>query len=133
MGLFFDQSDGFFQHVEFDLPVPPEARWDRKFFVQPLASALDQMETYGVVMLDKLTLRLFTVFLGQIEEQVREGFGPERVRHIKASGTDHIASASRIQRKADEKVRLNLKHMVKMTDWLVQSRHLEPAHHCREA
>ena len=124
LGLFFDQSDGFFQPVEFDLPIQPEARWDRKFFVQPLASALDQMETYGVVMLDKLTLRLFTVFLGQIEEHVHEGFGPDRVRHIKASGTDHIASASRIQRKADERVRLNLKHMLKMTDWLVQSRHL---------
>jgi len=124
LGLFFDQSDGFLQDVELDLPVRPEARWDRQFFVQPLASALDQMESYGVVMLDKLTLRLFTVFLGQIEEHVREGFGPDRVRHVKASGTDHIASSSHIQRKADEKVRLNLKHMVKMTDWLVQSRHL---------
>src|SRR5262249_31728119 len=68
--------------------------------------------------------RLFTVFLGHIEEHIREGFGQGRVRHIKTSGTDHIASASRIQRKADEKVRLNMKHAVRLIDWLVATRHL---------
>jgi peptide subunit release factor 1 (eRF1) len=124
LGLFFDESDGFFRYVEFDLPVQREARWDRTFYLQPLVTALDQFETYGVAMLDRQNLRLFTVFLGHIEEHVREGFGPDRVRHIKTSGTDHIASASRIQRKADEKVRLNMKHAVKMIAWLVDTRHL---------
>jgi peptide subunit release factor 1 (eRF1) len=122
--LFLDESDGFFRYVEFDVPVQREAHWDRIFCLQPLVTALDQFETYGVAMLDKQNLRLFTVFLGHIEEHVREGFGPDRVRHIKTSGTDHIASASRIQRKADEKLRLNLKHAVKMINWLVDTRHL---------
>jgi peptide chain release factor subunit 1 len=124
LGLFFDVSDGFFCDVEFDIPIQREAHWDREFYLQPLVNALDQFETYGVVMLDRQNLRLFTVFLGHIEEHVREGFGPDRVRHIKTSGTDHIGSASRIQRKADENVRLNLKHVVKMVDWLVESRHI---------
>src|SRR5215831_13360549 len=124
LGLFLDESDGFFRYVEFDVPVQREAHWDRIFYLQPLVTALDQFETYGVAMLDKQNLRLFTVFLGHIEEHVREGFGADRVRHIKTSGTDHIASASRIQRKADEKVRLNLRHAVKMIDWLVERRHL---------
>jgi peptide subunit release factor 1 (eRF1) len=124
LGLFFDEADGFFRDVEFDVPIQREAHWDRVFYLQPLANALDQFETYGIAMLDRQNLRLFTVFLGHIEEHVREGFGPDRVRHIKTSGTDHIASASRIQRKADEKLRLNLKHAVKMIDWLVEARHL---------
>jgi peptide subunit release factor 1 (eRF1) len=124
LGLFFDESDGFFRYVEFDVPVQREAHWDRTFYLQPLATALDQFETYGVALLDRQNLRLFTVFLGHIEEHVREGFGPDRVRHIKTSGTDHIYSASRIQRKADEKLRLNMKHAVKMIDWLVETRHL---------
>lgn len=98
LGLFFDEADGFFRYVEFDVPVQREAHWDRTFYLQPLANALDQFETYGVAMLDRQNLRLFTVFLGHIEEHVREGFGPDRVRHIKTSGTDHIGSASRIQR-----------------------------------
>jgi peptide chain release factor subunit 1 len=124
LGLFFDESDGFFRYVEFDVPVQREAHWDRTFYLQPLATALDQFETYGVALLDRQNLRLFTVFLGHIDEHVREGFGPDRVRHIKTSGTDHIYSASRIQRKADEKLRLNMKHAVKMIDWLVETRHL---------
>jgi peptide subunit release factor 1 (eRF1) len=124
LGLFFDGADGFFRTVEFDVPVQREAHWDRVFYLQPLANALDQFETYGIAMVDRQNLRLFTVFLGHIEEHVREGFGPGRVRHIKTSGTDRIASASRIQRKADEKLRLNLKHAVKMIDWLVEARHL---------
>src|SRR5215471_4146774 len=124
LGLFFDGSDGFFRDVEFDIPIQLEAHWDRVFYLRPLVNALDQFETYGVAMLDRQNLRLFTVFLGHIEEHVREGFGPDRVRHIKTSGTDHIASASRIQRKADQQLRLNLRHAVKMINWLVESRHL---------
>jgi peptide subunit release factor 1 (eRF1) len=124
LGLFFDVSDGFFRDVEFDIPIQREANWDREFYLQPLVNALDQFETYGVALLDRHNLRLFAVFLGHIVEHVHEGFGPDRVRHIKTSGSDYIGAASRIQRKADENVRLNLKHAVKMIDWLVESRHL---------
>ena len=124
LGLFFDESDGFFRDMGFDIPIQREAHWDREFYLQPLVNALDQFKTYGVALLDRQNLRLFTVFLGHIEEHVREGFGPHRVRHIKTSGTDHIGSASHIQRKADENVRVNLKHCVKMIDWLIENRHL---------
>lgn len=99
LGLFFDESDGFFRDVEFDVPIQMEVRWDRQLYLQPLAAALEHFQTYGVVMLDTRKLRLFTVFLGHIEERVLEEFGSERVR-------------------------LNLRHAVKMIDWLVESRHL---------
>src|SRR5262245_29727051 len=119
--LFFDESDEFFWHMETDVPLDTQARWDRAPFLQPLANALDEFEPYGVVLLDRRTLRLFTVFLGEITEVVHKEFGPGRVRHIRAVGTDHITSASGIQRKADQQVRANLRRVVKEVDSLGQS------------
>jgi peptide chain release factor subunit 1 len=87
-----------------------------------LAGVLKEFEHYGIVLVDRNNLRLFTVFLGHIEEHVREDFGRHRVRHIKAVGMDHLGSASRVQRKADERVKLNLRHVIKMMDWLIAAR-----------
>jgi peptide chain release factor subunit 1 len=122
--LFFDASDGFFWHAEVDVQLHAQARWDRDLLLQPLASALDQFERYGVVLVDRNNVRLLTVFLGEIEDLVREGFGPNRVRHIKTVGTDHIASASAVQRKADEQIRANLRRITKTVDSLVQTKKL---------
>ena len=124
LALFFDETDGFFRHVELDVDLPAQARWDREFTLQPLTNAMNDSENYGIVLVDRNNLRLLTVFLGHIQEQVREGFGSRRVRHIKTVGMDHLGSASRAQRKADERVRLNLRHVIKMMDWLIQAKEL---------
>jgi peptide chain release factor subunit 1 len=122
LALFFDETDGFFRHIELDATIPGQAWWDHELFLQPLAGALKEFEHFGIVLVDRNNLRLFTVFLGHIEEHVREDFGNHRVRHIKTVGFNHIGSASRVQRKADERVRLNLRHVIKMMDWLVSAR-----------
>jgi peptide chain release factor subunit 1 len=122
LALFFDESDGFFRHIELDETIPGQAWWDHELFLQPLAGALKEFEHYGIVLVDRNNLRLFTVFLGHIEEHVREDFGKHRVRHIKTVGMDHLGSASRVQRMADERIRLNLRHVIKMMDWLVEAR-----------
>jgi peptide chain release factor subunit 1 len=122
LALFFDESDEFFRYIESDATIPGQAWWDRELFLQPLANALKQFEHYGIVLVDRNNLRLFTVFLGHIEEHVREDFGTQRVRHIKTVGFNHVSSASRVQRKADERVRLNLRHVIKMVEWLVAAR-----------
>jgi peptide subunit release factor 1 (eRF1) len=122
LGLFFDETDGFFLPTDLDATIPSQAAWNREFFLQPLANALEEFKHYGIVLADRNNLRLFTVFLGHIEEHVREGFGPNRVRHIKTVGMDHLESASRVQRKADEQVKLNLRHVIKMMDWLVTAK-----------
>jgi peptide chain release factor subunit 1 len=122
LALFFDEADGFFRHIELDATIPGQAGWDHELFLQPLAGALKEFEHFGIVLVDRNNLRLFTVFLGHIEEHVREDFGKHRVRHIKTVGFDHVGSASRVQRKADERVRLNLRHVIKMMDWLVAAR-----------
>ena len=92
--MFFDGTDGFFWHQEIGVPIHTQARWDRELFLQPLANALDQFERYGVVLVDRARLRLFTVFLGEIEEFTREGFGPNA----------------------------QLRRVIKDVDWLVQTK-----------
>jgi peptide subunit release factor 1 (eRF1) len=53
------------------------------------------------------------MFLGQVEEHIHQTFDHRKVRHIKTVGMDRLGSASRAQRKADEEVRLNLRHFAK--------------------
>jgi peptide subunit release factor 1 (eRF1) len=119
--LVFDETDGFFWNQNLEIPIENAARWDREFFLAPLAAATDDFECYGVVLVDRANARLFTVFMGAINEVARERSDPARVRHIKTVGTDHWGSASQVQRKADEQVRSNLRKAIRDLDILVQS------------
>jgi peptide chain release factor subunit 1 len=125
LAMFFDAVDGFFWHSDIDVPLHTDARWDSEAFSRPLANALDQFERYGVVLVDRTSMRLFSVFLGEIEELSSLRLGTERTRHIKTAGTDHIASASRIQHKADEQVRINLQRVVTLVDSFVQKNQVQ--------
>jgi len=120
LASFYDECDDFFWSVELGVFIPPQARWDRELFLQPLANAMDEFEQYAVVLVDRSNVRFFTVFLGRIEEHFREGFGREKVRHIKTAGTDHLGSASGLQRKADEQVRLNLRRVTREVDAIIE-------------
>jgi peptide subunit release factor 1 (eRF1) len=111
--MVFDASDGYFWGQEAEFPIRSDIRWAKEVFVGPLAVALDEYERVGIVLLDRSNLRLFTMFLGEVEEHIREGFNHRRVRHTKTVGMNHLGSASRAQRKADEQVRLNLRHVAK--------------------
>jgi peptide subunit release factor 1 (eRF1) len=75
--------------------------------------AIDEYEHVGIVLLDRANLRLFTMVLGEVEEHIQEGFNHRKVRHTKTVGMDHLGSASHAQRKADEQIRLNLRHVAK--------------------
>jgi peptide chain release factor subunit 1 len=75
--LFFDSVDGFFWHQEVGVPIHNQVRWDFELLLQPLANILDQFERYGVVLVDHARLRLFTVFLAEIEEVTVERLSPD--------------------------------------------------------
>jgi peptide subunit release factor 1 (eRF1) len=120
IAIVFDTSDGYFWAEETDFPILNQIRWGKEVFVGPLAAAIDEYERVGIVLLDRANLRLFTMFLGEIEEHIREEFDQRRVRHIKTVGMDHLNSASHAQRKADEQIRLNLKHVAKDMDLMLE-------------
>jgi peptide subunit release factor 1 (eRF1) len=64
------------------------------------------------------------VSLGEIEEVATEEGDGKRVRHIKTSGFDNADSSSRIQRKADNQVRANLRRWVREVDAFAKARGL---------
>jgi hypothetical protein len=120
--LVFDASDGFFWSQELNIPIQNRIRWSREAFVGPLAVAFDEYEGTGIVLLDRANLRLLTMFLGEVEEHIREGFDHRKVRHTKTIGMNHMGSASRAQRKADEQIQLNLRHIAKDMDLMFEQR-----------
>jgi peptide subunit release factor 1 (eRF1) len=122
--LFYDESDGFFRHGELQRPVENQARWNRELFLQPLAAILDESEAYAVALVGQASLRLFVVSVDGIEELVQERFPSRQVRHLRTVGTDRIGSASKVQRKADERIRWNLRHIAGDIDWLIKSKRL---------
>jgi peptide subunit release factor 1 (eRF1) len=122
--MLFDETDGFFWHEEVQESINNQVRWNRELFLEPLAAVVDEAEAYGIALAGRASLRLFVVSLGEIEELVAETFPSRQVRHLKTAGTDHLVSASHLQRKADERIRWNLKHMVRDIDWLLQSKRL---------
>jgi peptide chain release factor subunit 1 len=85
-------------------------RWLDKPYVRPLLELMDEHERYGVVLTDRAHARLFTIFLGEIEEYT-EAFAGADATHIKTSGTDHLRSQMNIQRKADLHARWHLKEV----------------------
>ena len=115
-----DASDGFFWGEEIDFPVRNQIRWSKEVFVQPLAVAIDEYERVGIVLLDRAKLRLFTMFLGEMEEHIQEGFDHKKIRHTKTVGMDHLGAADHAQRKADEQIRLNLRHITKDMDAMLE-------------
>ena len=117
--LVFDCFDRFFWFQGLRFPVSNRARWDREVFVEPLAAALDEYERVGIVLLDRANLRLFTMYLGELEEHSRQGFDQKKVRHTKTVGMNNLGAAGHAQQKADEEVRINLRHMIKQMDNLV--------------
>ena len=57
----------------FSVPLPrrphEQASWDSRPHVAPLVAIIDDLERIGVVLFDKERARLYTLFLGEIEER----------------------------------------------------------------
>ena len=111
--IFHDESEGFFWLQSLEIPVRNGVWWRDAPYVRPLIEILDEHERYGIVLTNREQARIFTVFLGEIEEH-REAFAERDVTHIKTSGTDHIRSQMHIQRKADEHAHAHLKRVAEL-------------------
>jgi peptide subunit release factor 1 (eRF1) len=121
LAIFADEADGFFWHKELAFPVAEQMRWDRELLLQPLINAMDDLEGYAVVLIDRTKLRLFLVQLGKLEEFVHKDFDQKLVRHVKATGSDRAESSNHMQRKADNQVRSNLREVVRALDRFAKS------------
>jgi peptide subunit release factor 1 (eRF1) len=104
--LFSDTSEGFFWDRELHVPVPTDVRWDVGAHVRPLVEILDEHQRYVVVLVSREAARLFTVYMGRIEED-REIFSPDRRKRFKQTAKDNRMSSLNLQRKDDEHARLH--------------------------
>src|SRR2546430_2592214 len=118
--IFCDESEDFFRVHEFKVPIRNGAWWRDTPYVRPLLEIMDENERYGVVLTDRQEARLFTVFLGEIEEH-REAFAQLDVRRIRETGTDHIRSETNLQHKADQHAHLHLKKVAEKMSRLALS------------
>jgi hypothetical protein len=117
--IFCDESEDLFRHIELNVRVRSVARWDETPYVRPLVELVDEYERYCVALTDRERARLFTIYLGEIEEH-RETEAGADVRHIKSSGLDHLRSQMNIERKADEHAHRHLKHVTEWLSWLAR-------------
>lgn len=117
LAIFCDASERFFLVYEHNASLRNGAWWEKTPHIRPLLEALDEYERFAVILTDKSQTRLFTVFLGEIEEQ-RVAFAPVEVKHIKATSKDQLRSQTNIQRKTEMHVLWHLKHVAEMMDRL---------------
>ena len=82
--------------------LPSGAYWSNGAFLRPLIEALDEHERFGVVLIDSKRARLFTAFLGEIEEH-KDLISQVPPRPEKPS-SDKPLSQSRMERRHDESV-----------------------------
>ena len=115
--VFCDQSENFFWSREINVPIRNSARWSETPYLLPLLQLLDEHERYGVVLVDKAYARLFTVFLGDIQEHY-EALAPAPVSHVKSTGTDHMLSEDRFQHKAAMHVHWHVKDVAEKLEKL---------------
>ncbi len=78
-------------------------------------------ERYGVILTDRARARLFTLFMGEIEEH-DDLFAPGEVRNLKTTGTDQIWSQKQFQRRAAVHARAHLAQVAEQAERL-RNRH----------
>jgi peptide subunit release factor 1 (eRF1) len=117
--VIFSEGTGLFWTGELRATLPTEVRFEPAAWVRPLVEVFDEYERYGVIMVDKERARVFTVFLGEVEEE-RDAFAAAEVRHKKASGTDHLRSQMNFQRQDEMHVRQHLKRVADLMDELAR-------------
>ena len=87
---------------ELMVPVKNEVYWQDDAGIRPLLELVDEYERFGVILTDRSQARIFTVFMGEIEEMIPIQDQEHRdVMKPATSGTDHIRSQKQNQRHGD--------------------------------
>lgn len=109
--LFCDTASDFRFSCELAVPVDrTEIRWERMPYVRPLVEVFDEHERYAVVLLDKRDARLFTVSVGEIEEN-REMLSQERRKRPNQEGHDNMKGHSQLQQRDDTITQQHMKEV----------------------
>jgi peptide chain release factor subunit 1 len=111
LALFSCQPRGLWQTYVVRIPLGDHLAFEPRPDVAPLLRLLDDYERYAVALVDKERARLFTVFLGEIEQS--EAF----VDAVPGKHSRGGFSQMQIQRHHDQHVRWHLEHVAEqLTD-----------------
>ncbi|GAB4236314.1 MAG: Vms1/Ankzf1 family peptidyl-tRNA hydrolase [Acidobacteriota bacterium] len=118
--FFADGNSDWQWHRNFDVDLPVALWWGSRPYVRPLVEARDEFARTAVVLADRAHARIFTLFLGRLDEQAGI-VAEEDVHRFDKSGMDHLRSQMNFQRKQDEHVRHHLKRVAEELERLIQS------------
>jgi len=110
----FASGDDLWKTISLPIAVTAQAYLTDKPYVRVLADIMDRFVNYGVALIDKESVRLFSVAWGKIQSET-EAFGKELKRH-KQGGW----AAARYQRREDNLALHNLKQAVEITQVFCQ-------------
>lgn len=113
--IFSDASSGFFWHRILRVSCGNHAYWNARPYVRPLLEAGDEYERYGVILTDRQHSRLFTVYLGEIEED-RKALAKADVARRESAGRQRLLSQMILQRRAEEHAKRHLKTVAASMD-----------------
>jgi len=105
----FSSGDELWKAIPLPIAVRTQAYLTEKPYLRVLADILDRFARYGVALVDKESVRLFSVAWGRIQSET-EAFGGELKRH-KQGGW----AAARYQRREDNLALHNLKQAIEVT------------------
>lgn len=66
--FFVGKNEDVWRYYEFKKPLPSSVHIENNLHITPLQKMLDEYERYGVLVLDNEKAKVFTVYLGEIEE-----------------------------------------------------------------
>lgn len=117
--MFCDASAGYFWQRSIKVPIQSQCYWERRPYVRPLIEAHDEFERYGLILTDRAHARLFTIALGEIEEN-KEALAEADVKRFDATGSDRALSQATFQRNADEHAKSHLKNVAALMERLAE-------------
>lgn len=109
LAIYLDSTGEIEVAVPLPMSPPNHVEWAAYPDIEPLVEALDEQERMAVVLIDKERTRLFTIFLGQVEEQT--AFRDEVVGK-QATGDWFALSQKRYARHHDVEVMRHVKRTI---------------------
>lgn len=113
--MFCNAAGDFRWHRGISVGMDNCLRWSWRPFVRPLVEIRDEYQRYGVILTDRAKARLFTVFLGSVQER-EAAFANADVHRFDGPGMDQLRSQMNLQRKADEHARQHLRNVAELMD-----------------
>ena len=100
--IYAEVGGDYFEATQFPVPVQNRLVVGDRPMVGPLAQVLESYHHYGVILLDREHVRILSVYLGSLLDEIERHGEPLPVNsHVKAGGY----SQSRIQRRKAEEMR----------------------------